>query len=82
MKNIKKERVFDVFTHIIENLAFPFPYKDWDVENQSTPDKYKQKLKEVKYEMVWTFGFSTFFNVLMFMPFWWTGVNFPSNFLG
>ena len=30
--NIKKERVFDVFTHIIENLNFPFPYKDWYVD--------------------------------------------------
>ena len=79
IKNIKKERLFDVFTHIIENLNFPFPYKDWDVENQSTVDEYKQKLKEVNIEMGWSFGFNIFFNVLMFMPYWWTGKDFISN---
>ena len=73
IKNIKKERTFDVFTHILENLNFPFPYKDWDVENQSTVDEYKQKLQEVNIEMGLSFGFNIFFNVLMFVPFWWTG---------
>ena len=71
--NIKKERVFDVFTHIIENLNFPFPYKDWDVDYQSTVGDYKKKLKEVNTEMAWSFGFNVIFNALMFMPFWWTG---------
>ena len=75
IKNIKKERTFDVFTHILENLNFPFPYKDWDVENQSTVDEYKQKLKEVNIEMGLSFGFNIFFNTLMLVPFWWTGID-------
>ena len=79
MKNIKKERMVDVITHIIENVNFPFPYKDWDVENQSTVNEYKQKLKEVNIEMGWSFGFNIFFNVLMFMPYWWTGKDLLSN---
>ena len=78
-KNIKKERVFDVFTQIIENLNFPFPHIDWDVEKQSTVDDYKQKLKEVNNEMAWSFGFNIFFNVLMFMPYWWTGKDLLFN---
>ena len=78
-KNIKKERVFDVFTQIIENLNFPFPHIDWDVEKQSTVDDYKQKLEEVNNEMAWSFGFNIFFNVLMFIPFWWTGINLLFN---
>ena len=79
MKNIRKERVFDVFTHVIENINFPFPYMDWDVEKQSTVDGYKQKLKEVNIEIGLTFGFNILFNVLMFIPFWWTGIDFLSN---
>jgi len=75
MKNFKKERVFDVFTEIIENLNFPYPHTDWDVEKQSTVDEYKQKLKEVNIEMRWSFGINIFFNVLMFMPLWWTVYN-------
>ena len=78
---IKKERVFDVYTHIIENLNFPFPYKDWDVEKLSTVDDYKQKLKEVNIEMACSFGFNILLNVLMFIPFWWTGLKFLSNIL-
>ena len=71
--NIRKERKFDVFTHIIENLNFPFPYKDWDVDYQSNVDDYKKKLKEVNTEMAWSSGFNMLFNALMFTPFWWTG---------
>ena len=74
MKNFKKERLFDVFIKIIENLNFPYPHIDWDVEKQSTVDEYKQKLEEVNTEMRWSFGFNIFFHVLMFMPFWWTGI--------
>ena len=75
MKNIKKERLFDVITHVIENINFPFPHKDWDMENQTTVEEYKQKLQEVNIEMALSFGFNIFFNVLMFIPFWWTGKN-------
>ena len=81
VKDIKKERVRVVFIHIIENLNFPFPYKDWDVDNQPTVDDYKQKLHEVNKEMAWSFGFNIIFNILMFTPFWWTGINFLVTFL-
>ena len=82
VKNIKKERVFDVFIHILENLNFPFPYKDWDVDNQSTVDDYKKKLTEVNKEMAWSYCFNIPFNILMFTPFWWTGrINLIVNFV-
>ena len=74
VKNIKKERVFDVFIHILESLNFPFPYKDWDVDNQSTVDEYKQKLNEVNKEMAWSYGLNMICNVMMFIPFWFTGI--------
>ena len=81
VKHIKKERVIDVITHILENLNFPFPYKDWDVEHQSSVDDYKQKLKEVNKEMAWSFSINIFFNTLMFIPFWWTGIILLSDIL-
>ena len=74
VKKIKKERFFDVFIHIIENLNFPFPYKDWDVDNQSTVEEYKKKLREVNIEMAWSFSVNIMFNALMFTPLWWTGI--------
>ena len=70
----------DVLLHVIENINFPFPHKDWDMENQSTVDEYKQKLEEVNIEMALSFGFNIFFNVLMFIPFWWTGKKYLFNF--
>ena len=73
VKKIKKESFLDVFIHIIENLNFPFPYKDWDVDNQSTVEEYKKKLREVNIEMAWSLTVNTIFNSLMFTPFWWTG---------
>ena len=73
VKNIKKERFLDVFIHIIENLNFPFPYKDWDVETQPTVEDYKKKLIEVNKEMSFCYVLNVIFNVLMLTPFWWTG---------
>ena len=32
VKNIRKENIFDILVHCLENLNFPFPFKDWDFE--------------------------------------------------
>ena len=79
--HIKKENWFNVFVHNLENLNFPFPYKDWDWDRDSTVAEYKQKLREVNIEMAWSFVVSIVFNVLMFLPFWWTGIEVNQSLL-
>ena len=74
VQNIKRDNWFNIFVHNLENLNFPFPYKDWDLDTDSTVAEYKQKLREVNIEMAWSFVVNIVFNVLMFLPFWWTGI--------
>ena len=74
VQNIKKENWFNIFVHNLENVNFPFPFKDWDWDTDSTAVEYKQKLREVNIEMAWSFALNMFFNVSMFIPFWWTGI--------
>ena len=70
----RQENWFNMLVHILENLNIPFPYKDWDTEDTLTVDEFKQRLREVNIEMAWTFVLNNVFSVLMFCPFWWTGM--------
>ena len=70
----RQEHWFNMLVHILENLNIPFPYKDWDTEDTLTVDEFKQRLREVNIEMAWTFVLNNVFSVLMFCPFWWTGM--------
>ena len=72
VKKIKRENIVTIFVHILENLNIPSPYKEWDSENLIVSG-FKEKLKEVNREMLWSFFVNIVFNVLMFMPLWWTG---------
>ena len=74
VKNIKKKHWFNILVHNLENLNFPFPYKDWDWDTDSTVAEYKQRLREVNIEMALSFAVNIVINVLMFLPFWWTGI--------
>ena len=74
VKNIKKENWFNIYVHNLENLNFSFPYKDWDLDTDSTVADYVKTLREVNIEMAWSYALSIVFNVLMFLPFWWTGI--------
>ena len=74
VKKIKKENWFNIFIHNLENLNFPFPYKDWDWETDLNVAEYKQKLREVNIEMALSFAVNIVINMVMFLPFWWTGI--------
>ena len=74
VQNIKKENWFNIFVHNLENLNFPFPYKDWDWDTDSTVAEYKKKLREVNIEMALSFAVNIVINLVMFLPFWWTGI--------
>ena len=76
----KKKSIFNFLVHIIENINIPFPYKDWDTE-KLTVAEIKQKLREVNIEMAWTYVANFVFNILMFCPFWWTGIDAQSLFI-
>ena len=75
VQNINKENWFNILVHNLENLNFPFPYKDWDWDTDSTVTQYKQKLREVNIEMALSFAVNIVINVVMFLPFWWTGTS-------
>ena len=64
---------FNFMVHILENINIPFPYKDWDTDNLTVAE-FKQRLREVNMEMAWTYFVNFIFNILMFFPFWWTGI--------
>ena len=71
-KKANKESWFNFMVHVIENVNIPFPYKDWDTENLTVAE-FKQRLREVKIEMTWTYVANFLINIVMFCPFWWTG---------
>ena len=72
-KKTKKKNWFNFMVHILENINIPFPYKDWDTDNLTVAE-FKQRLREVNIEMAWTYFVNFIFNIVMFCPFWWTGV--------
>ena len=73
-KKTKKETWYNFMVHILENINIPFPYKDWDTDNLTVAE-FKERLKKVNMEMAWTYFVNFIFNIVMFFPFWWTGVN-------
>ena len=81
VQNIKKENWFNIFVHNLENLNFSFPYKDWDFDTDSTVAEYKQKLREVNIEMALSFAVNVVINLVMFLPFWWTGIELNQSLL-
>ena len=73
VKNINKENWFNVFVHSIENLNLPFQYKDWADTDNLTVVEFKNRLREMNIEMVYSFIINIVFNMMMFVPLWWTG---------
>ena len=63
---------FDKFTHVLLNLNFAFPYKDWD-EGKHTIDEYKKRFQRTKIEMLTSLLANFVLSLVMLIPLLITG---------
>ena len=64
---------FSKFIHVILNLNFAFPYKDWDEGNHSI-NEYKKRFRKTTIEMVSSLLTNLVFSLIMLIPLWITGI--------
>ena len=58
--------------HVLENLHFATPFKDWDDGDYSVV-KFKKRLKYLRVEMLATFVINFCVSLLMLVPLWFCG---------
>lgn len=58
--------------HVLENLNFASPFKDWD-EGAQTFGEYRERCKALKREMLATFTVNLFITMLMMVPLGYCG---------
>ena len=63
---------FDKFTHVLLNLNFAFPYKDWDVGKHSK-DEYKRRFQRINIEMLTSLLTNYVLSLVMLIPLFITG---------
>ena len=63
---------FDKFTHVVLNLNFAFPYKDWDQGKHST-EVYKERFRRTKIEMLASLLTNFVISLVMLTPLLITG---------
>ena len=63
---------FDKFTHVLLNLNFAFPYKDWDCGKHSK-DEYKRRFQRTKIEMLTSLLTNFVLSLVMLIPLFITG---------
>ena len=68
----KGGKVYNRMIHVIENINFSFPYKDWD-EGMFTIEEYRRRHENTEIEMLWTFAVNSVFSLVMLVPIWFTG---------
>ena len=70
----KKKNIFKKFIHLLENVNYPVPYKDWDQGSHSVAE-FKQRFKNTEREMIWSFVVTMFYTAVMFLPLVCTGLH-------
>ena len=58
--------------HVFENLHYASPFKDWDHE-VCTIQKFKERFRAVRNEMILTFTINIVTTLLMMVPLWFCG---------
>ena len=69
---MRKSKILDIILHAAQNSNIPFPFKDWDVDNETIEDhraRFRTTLTEVNCVMAVNF----FFNSLLLGPMIYTG---------
>ena len=58
--------------HLLENLNFASPYKDWD-DGDFTTQEFKQRARAVRKEVIGTQAIHFISTMVMLLPLWYTG---------
>ena len=58
--------------HLLENLNFASPYKDWD-DGDFSIQEFKERAKAVRKEVFWTQAIHFISSFVMLIPLWYTG---------
>ena len=58
--------------HLIENLNFSSPFKDW-ADGDFTTQKFQDRAKAVNKEVIWCQAIQFISTILMLVPLWYTG---------
>ena len=58
--------------HVLDNLHFATPFKDWD-DGDYTIEDFKKRFKNLKKEMLATFSINFCFSLTMLVPLWYCG---------
>ena len=58
--------------HLIENLNFSSPFKDW-ADGDFTTQEFQDRAKAVNKEVIWCQAIQFISTILMLVPLWYTG---------
>ena len=58
--------------HLLENLNFASPYKDWD-DGYFTAQEFKERARAVRKEVIGTQAIHFISTIVMLVPLWYTG---------
>ena len=68
----KPGNVFEKTIHLLENVNFPMPYRDWDQGSHSVSE-FRRRYSNTEREMIGSFAVTIFFTMAMFSPLLYTG---------
>ena len=63
---------FAKFIHLLECLNISSPYRDWD-DGEATVEEHRERFKQVRTEMIWSFILNIVVSILHLIPTWITG---------
>ena len=58
--------------HVLENLHFAAPFKDWD-DGDFSVGEFKKRLEHLRVELIATFVINFCVSLLMLVPLWFCG---------
>ena len=67
-----KGNYFEKMLHLLENVNFPVPYRDWDHGIHSVAE-FRRRYSNTEREMVWSFAVTSLYTAVMFTPLFYTG---------
>ena len=71
-KKMEKKKLFEKAIHLLENVNFLVPYRDWDQGSHSVAE-FRRRYSNTEREMIWSFAVTFLFTAVMFIPLLCTG---------
>ena len=67
-----KGNLYEKFFHLLENVNFPVPYRDWDQGSHSVTE-FRRRYSNTEREMIWSYVVTILYTAVLFMPLFCTG---------